>query len=209
MGVVSESQLKEAHALARNGDLGLGPALVKLGHAEESDVARAQAKCEGLPFVDLAKAGLRISEEILAKVPEELAKDQGLLPVLEKGGKLVVAIDDPFKRMIADQLSFSTGGEVACALAAPGALRRAIKKFYGDSAEDAVASSLGGSTEDSDDAPIVRLVTRTFQDALNQRASDIHLEPGHGRVRVRFRVDGMLRDIAEHPDHLHAPSSRA
>ncbi len=205
MGVVSESQLKEAHALARNGDLGLGPALVKLGHAEESDVARAQAKCEGLPFVDLSKASLRISEEILAKVPEELAKEQGLLPVLEKGGKLVVAIDDPFKRMIADQLSFSTGGEVACALAAPGALRRAIKKFYGDSAEDAVASSLGGSTEDSDDAPIVRLVTRTFQDALKQRASDIHVEPGHGRVRVRFRVDGMLRDIAEHPDHLHAP----
>ena len=204
-GEVSEAQIKEAHAVARNGDIALGPALVKLGYADEMVVARAQAKIEGLPFVDLAKAGLRISDEILAKVPAELAVDQGLLPVVERGGKLVIAIDDPFKRMIADQLSFSTGSEIACALAAPGALRRAIRKFYGDSAEDAVATSLGGSTKDEDDAPIVRLVTRTFQEALKERASDIHIEPGHGRVRVRFRVDGMLRNIAEHPDHLHAP----
>jgi len=205
MGAISAAQLKEAHAVARSGELALGPALVKLGHTDETSVARAQAKLEGLPFVDLGKAGLRISAEILGKVPEDLAREQGLLPVLEKGGKLVVAIDDPFKRMIADQLSFSTGGEVACALAAPGALRRAIAKFYGASAQDAVASSLGGTADDADDAPIVRLVTRTFQDALKMRASDIHIEPGHGRVRVRFRVDGMLRDIAEHPEHLHAP----
>lgn len=191
--------------MARNGDLALGPALVKLGFADETLVARAQAKVEGLPFVDLQKAGLRISDDILAKVPAELAQDQGLLPVVERGGKLVIAIDDPFKRMIADQLSFSTGSEIACALAAPGALRRAIKKFYGGTVEDAVATSIGGSSEDEDDAPIVRLVTRTFQEALKERASDIHIEPGHGRVRVRFRVDGMLRDAAEHPDHLHGP----
>ncbi len=204
-GVISDAQLKEAHAMARNGDIGLGVSLVKLGHADETEVARAEAKVAGLPFVDLSKAGLRISDEILAMVPAELAQDQGLLPVVERGGKLVIAIDDPFKRMIADQLSFSTGLEIACALAAPGSLRRAIRKFYGESAEATVASSIGAMDGDADDAPIVRLVTRTFQDALKERASDIHIEPGHGRVRVRFRVDGMLRDAGEHPDHLHAP----
>ncbi len=204
-GVLDEAQLREAQTYQRNGDLSLAAALVKLGMADETAVARVEAKLEGLPFVDLSKAGLRISEELLAKVPTEIARDQGLLPVLEKNGRLIIAIDDPFKRMIADQLSFSTGGEVACALAAPGALRRAINKFYGGSAEETVAASLGGSTDDESDAPIVRLVTRTFQDALNERASDIHIEPGHGRVRVRFRVDGMLRDISEHPEHLHAP----
>jgi type IV pilus assembly protein PilB len=203
-GVLDEAQLREAQTFQRNGDMSLPAALVKLGMVDETEVARVQAKVEGLPFVDLSKAGLRISEELLAKVPSEIARDQGLLPVLQKGGKLIIAIDDPFKRMIADQLSFSTGGEVACALAAPGALRRAIARFYGDSAEDTVAASLGGG-EDEGDAPIVRLVTRMFQDALRERASDIHIEPGHGRVRVRFRVDGMLRDIAEHPEHLHAP----
>ncbi|MEO2095367.1 MAG: GspE/PulE family protein [bacterium] len=204
-GLLSQEQLRAAQASQRGGDLSLAAAVVKLGAADESAVARVQAKLEGLPFVDLSRAGLSISDALLDKVPTEIAQDQGLLPVLEKDGRLIIAIDDPFKRMIADQLSFSTGGEVACALAAPGALRRAIAKFYGGSAEQAVAASLGGSDDDESDAPIVRLVTRMFQDALRERASDIHIEPGHGRVRVRIRVDGMLRDVAEHPEHLHAP----
>ena len=204
-GVISQAQLKEVLAQQREGDFSLAEMLVRLGHADETTVARAQAKVEAMPFVDLSKAGLRVADEILAHVPEEIAREQGLLPVLEKGGKLIVAVDDPFKRMVADQLSFSIGMEVACALAAPGALRRAIRRFYGEDAEEAVAESFGGATDDDDDAPIVRLVTRTFQEALRERASDIHIEPGHGRVRVRYRVDGMLRDIAEHPEHLHAP----
>jgi type IV pilus assembly protein PilB len=204
-GTITQAQLQAVLSQQRESDLPLPELLVKSGHADETAIARVQAKVEGMPFVDLSKAGLRISEAILERVPEDLAREQGLLPVLEKGGKLIVAIDDPFKRMIADQLSFSTGMEVACALAAPGALRRSIRRFYGDSAEESVAESFGGQTDDDDDAPIVRLVTRTFQDALRERASDIHIEPGHGRVRVRYRVDGVLRDIAEHPVHLHAP----
>ena len=62
-----------------------------------------------------------------------------------------------------------------------------------------------GLDEEGDDAPIVRLVTRMFSDALDVRASDIHVEPDQGRVRIRYRVDGMLRDVAEHPEHLGAP----
>ena len=204
-GAITDAQLKEAHAAARNGDLPIGEALVKLGLVDEAEVARARAKIEGLPFVDLSKPGLRVADEVLELVPAELAREQGLLPVVQRQGKLVVAIDDPFKRMIADQLAFTTGGEIACALAAPGALRRAIRKFYGEDAEEAVAAGIGAGDGDEDDAPIVRLVTRMFQDALKERASDIHVEPGHGRVRVRLRVDGMLRDVAEHPAHLHGP----
>ncbi|MCA8981874.1 MAG: type II/IV secretion system protein [Planctomycetes bacterium] len=181
----------------------LGEALVKLGFAEETPIARALAKQQGMPFVDLEKG--RIGEAVLAKVPAELAQEQGLLPLTEKGGKLVVAIDDPFKRILADQLSFLIGGEVTCAIAAPTALKRAIERYYGAGSEDTIAASMGSKAGDEDgDAPIVRLVTRTFKDALTQRASDIHIEPGHGRVRIRFRVDGMLRDIAEHPEHLHS-----
>ncbi|MCB9915740.1 MAG: Flp pilus assembly complex ATPase component TadA [Planctomycetes bacterium] len=205
-GVLSEAQLREAQSFQRNGDLSLPAALQKLGLADETEVARAWAKLEGLPFVDLSKAGLRVADELLERVPAELAREQGLLPVLEKGGRLIVAVDDPFKRMIADQLAFTAGGEVACALAAPGPLRRAIRRFYGESAEEAVAAKLGGGAQDDEgDAPIVRLVTRMFQEALGERASDIHIEPGHGRVRIRYRVDGMLRDVAQHPEHLHAP----
>ena len=104
-GAISEAQLKEAHALARNGEFSVGAALVKLGHLEEVDVARAQAKAERMPFVDLAKAGLNISPAILEKVPEDLAKEQGLLPVVERDGKLVVAEIEPDDRDTIDNVN--------------------------------------------------------------------------------------------------------
>ncbi len=201
---LTEAQLKEALVYQRNGSLRLGEALLRLGFVDESTLTRTLAKQQGLPFVDLEKG--RVSEAVLARIPAEFAREQMLLPVMEKDGKLVVAVDDPLKRLVADQLQFMIGTPVACALAAPTALKRALERYYGEKAEDSVARSMQAHAgADEADAPIVRLVTRTFHDALNQRASDIHIEPGHGRVRVRFRVDGMLRDIAEHPPHLHAP----
>jgi type IV pilus assembly protein PilB len=200
---LTEAQLKEALAYQRNGSLRLGEALLALGFVDESTLTRTLAKQQGMPFVDLEKG--KVSEAVLARIPAEFAREQLLLPVMEKDGKLVVAVDDPLKRLVADQLQFMIGTPVACALAAPSALKRALERYYGEKAEDSVARSMHAQGGDDADAPIVRLVTRTFHDALTQRASDIHIEPGHGRVRVRFRVDGMLRDIAEHPPHLHAP----
>ncbi|MCE9593531.1 MAG: GspE/PulE family protein [Planctomycetes bacterium] len=191
-------------AFQRNGGIRLSDALIKLGFADETAVTRAVAKVESLPFVDLAKG--RPPQALLDRVPAEFARQQGILPVAEKNGRLVVAVDDPMKRILVDQLSFMLGGEVACALAVPSALKGAIERCYGPSAEEAVAQKMGvADATDADDAPIVRLVRRMFDDALNARASDIHVEPSATRVRVRFRVDGMLRDTAEHPPHLHAP----
>jgi type IV pilus assembly protein PilB len=202
--VLSEEQLKEALAYQRNGSLRLGEALLRLGFVDETTLTRTLAKQQGLPFVDLEKG--RIGEAVLARIPAEIAQEQQLLPVMEKDGKLVIAVDDPLKRLVADQLQFMLGLPVVCALAAPSSLKRAIERYYGEKAEDSVARSMQArGSGDEADAPIVRLVTRTFHDALSQRASDIHIEPGHGRVRVRFRVDGMLRDVAEHPAHLQAP----
>jgi type IV pilus assembly protein PilB len=202
--VLSEEQLKEALAFQRNGSLRLGEALLRLGFVDETTLTRTLAKQQGLPFVDLEKG--RIGEAVLARIPAEIAQEQTLLPVMEKDGKLVIAVDDPLKRLVADQLQFMLGLPVVCALAAPSSLKRAIARYYGEKAEESVARSMQArGSGDEADAPIVRLVTRTFHDALHQRASDIHIEPGHGRVRVRFRVDGMLRDVAEHPAHLQAP----
>jgi len=201
---LSEAQLKEALSYQRNGSLRLGEALLRLGFVDEATLARTLAKQQGLPFVDLEKG--RVSAAVLARIPAEFAREQMLLPVMEKDGKLVVAVDDPLKRLVADQLQFMIGTPVACALAAPTALKHALERYYGEKPEESVARSMQARAgPDEADAPIVRLVTRTFHDALAQRASDIHIEPGHSRVRVRFRVDGMLRDIAEHPPHLHAP----
>ena len=203
-GAISDAQLREAVAYQRNGDLPLGPVLVKLGMVDEVAVARATAGIEKLPFVNLSKG--RVPQNVLDRVPAEVAIEQGVLPIKLSGDRLVVAIDDPFKRIVADQLSFVTGCEIACALAAPSALRGAIARHYGESTEEGIAAGLASEEADEeDDAPIIRLVTRTFKEAVKARASDIHIEPGHGRVRVRYRIDGMLRDAAEHPEHLQSP----
>jgi len=201
-GVISAAALREALAFQRNGDVSLQGALVQLGHADEATITRVLAKESGLPFVDLDKG--KVPQAVLERIPAEVAREQGVLPLMEKGGKLVVAIDDPFKRIVADQLQFMIGSEVACALAAPSAFRRALDRYYGATEEEAVAASMGAA-EDGDDAPIVRLVSKIFADALEMRASDIHIEADPTRVRVRFRVDGVLRDVGEHPVHLHAP----
>jgi len=203
-GVVSDEQLREALAFQRNGGLRLGEALLKLGFVGEEPLARALAKSVGMPFVDLKKG--RVSEAVLERIPSELCRSEGLLPVAEKGGKLVVAIDDQLKRIVVDQLEFTLGQPVICALAEGSALRAALDRYLGPAAEEDVAASMGAvDGEGSDDAPIVRLVTRMFQDALSMRASDIHLEPGHDSIRVRYRVDGLLREVAEHPGHLAGP----
>jgi len=201
-GAIDEEQLREGLAHQRNRGMRLAEALVELGHVEESQLARVLARQHGMPFVDLRKG--KIAPAILERVPADVAREQEILPLVERGGKLVVAVDDPLKSIVADQLQFLLGGEVACALAAPGALAEAIGRYYGGG-EARPAARRGAEPEEGSDAPVVRLVTRLFEDALEMRASDIHIEPMGGRLRVRARVDGALREIGEHPKHLAAP----
>ena len=203
-GLVSEEQVREALSFQRNGGLRLGEALQQLGFLDERSISRAVAKQQGMPFVDLDKG--RIQQAVLDRVPAEFAIEQGLLPIQEAGGKLVVAVDDQLKRIVADQLAFTLGCEVRCALATPSALKSGLARYYGATQEEEVARSMGVDGKgESDDAPIVRLVTRMFKEALELRASDVHIEPMGAMVKVRCRVDGVLRTVAEHPPHLGAP----
>ena len=202
-GAVTEDQLREALAFQRNKDIRVGEALVQLGHVDEEVLARHLAKQQRMPFVDLAKG--KVPGAILERVPAEVAQEQGILPVADRDGKLVVAIDDQLKRILVDQLQFILGCEASCALAAPRARKQAIARYYGPGADESVDSLPGIDADEPEDAPIIRLVTRTFVEALEQRASDVHLEPDQERLRVRYRVDGVLREVASHPLHLAAP----
>ena len=203
-GVVTAEQLREALASQAGGGARVGEALVRLGHTDETTVTRQLARFLGMPFVDLRKG--KVSPRVLERIPADFAREQGVLPVAERDGKLVVAVDDQLKRIVVDQIQFQTGAEVTCALAAPSAMREALERLFGAAPEEGVASSMKSEDgADGDDAPIIRLVTRMFNDALEMRASDIHIEPSQGVLRVRFRVDGVLRPVAEHPLHLAGP----
>ncbi len=202
-GTITEEQLRAGLAHQRNRGIRLAEALLALGSVDETELVRVLARQEGLPFVDLSKGNIAAS--ILERVPAEVAREQRVLPLVERQGKLVVAVDDPLKRIVADQLSFLLGCEVTCALAAPSLLGAALLQHYGQEPSETAEERLAARTEEDSDAPVVRLVTRLFRQALEMRASDIHIEPQGGRVRVRYRIDGVLREVAEHPEHLAAP----
>ena len=202
-GAVDEEALHEARRHVRGRDTGVGRALVELGRLDEETLARNEAKLAGMPFVDLENGD--VQQAVLERMPRELALQHQVVPVLERGTKLFIAIDDPLRRIVTDALGFLFDCELDVALATPTGLARALERYYGagGAASTEANGSEGAGAED--DAPIVRLVDRTFADALARRASDIHLEPKADQLRVRYRIDGRLRTAASHPAHLAAP----
>ena len=204
-GTLEPDQLEKAKAHARSRGMTLERSVVSLGLASEDRVYRDVSKAYGLPFGDPAKA----KQEAIDMIPKEQIEQNNALPMLVKGGVLYVAIDDPINTFVADNLSFIAGCEVKCALAPPEALKKAIRRIVGAGVgAEAVAGKVRGGMkgdEDGEDAPIIRLVHKTINEALEARASDIHVEPFEHRIRIRFRVDGVLRASALLERELHGP----
>ena len=170
----------------------------------ERDLYQQVAKAHRLPFVDPGKA--KISQTLIDRIPAAQALQNSALPVTEKGGVLYLAIDDPDKTFVLDSLGFVVGGEVRAALAPPSSLAAAMQRYYGSSeTQDASAKGTSAIGDEDDDAPIIRLVQKTIEEALKARASDIHIEPFENRLRVRFRIDGVLKEVASHPRTLQGP----
>ncbi len=204
MGAVDDAAVNKALQYQKGKKVRIGEALVQLGLTDEDKVARALASQSHLPFVDLKKG--KLPEEIVKLVPRELIEQHRFVPLLEKNGKLVVAIDDPMRVFELDNLGFLLNREVAAALASPAALRAKMREAYGvGGGPDLVESQLKSGSAEDEDAPIIRLVQKMVETALEERASDIHVEPFADRVRIRFRVDGVLVERGSHPAHLHAP----
>jgi len=200
-GAISEEQLRSALALQNQRTVLLGQALIEQGAADESTIFRALAKQARLPFVDLSERTPpgRLTDLLDGKAAWELEA----IPVAEKDGQLVVAVADPQKVVVIDTLQFLLDRGIVLAMTTPGGLREALTRVYGDSgATQGQVQEVGGHAEE---APIVRLVNRMFEEAVSMRASDIHIEPFVDRVRIRYRVDGTLKVAAEHPVDVYAP----
>ncbi len=202
--VLDQERLAKAEGTAASRGASLEKTIVALGMADEIVVWRALAKAHGLKFVDPQK--LVPQPEALAKVPKEQAEQNEALPVLLKDGVLWVAIDDPFKTFVADNLAFLAGCTVQCALMPPQALKLALRKHVGGGGDAGPrGGGKAGAEAEGEDAPIIRLVGKTIDEALQQRASDIHVEPFQQRVRIRYRIDGVLKEIASLEQTLLAP----
>ena len=211
-GVISKDQVIDAQNVAKQTGDSLAVTIVKLDYAAESDVMIAQATFHKMEYVDLQK--VEISEDIIELMPESVARENVVLPMNESDGRLKVLISDPGDVETIEKLRFILNRDVKPALATRSQIIEYINRFYGqvegesadsilqeftDTAIDfteTVDDSDAGGDENVDEtsAPIVRLVQLMISEAVQLRASDIHVEPFEDRVRIRYRIDGVLHE---------------
>jgi len=202
--LITPDDLREVDAVRCNAKISLLDALVSLRKISADEAADVLAEHYGLERVKGLEA-VRPAVEI----PADLARKYRVFPVRAEGGTLYAAMDDPADVGAADALRLATGMNVVPLVCTPREMEAALKKWYGDGAPEDAGGAAAPEEEEAGtlvDSPAVRLVREVLEAALAEGASDVHFEPGRGKMRVRFRVDGRLRLHSEHPARLHGPA---
>ena len=219
--VISQDQLNEARQVSKDQNTSLPETIIKLGYASGEDVMRAVAQEHGRDYVDLTE--VTIPETIIELVPESVARENAILPLAEEDDALKVIVSDPYDIDTVEKLRFILNRRIEIALAPRDKILEAINKYYsqieGESADsvlqeftdtkidftetETTTAAIGaGEVVDENSAPIVRLVQLMIQEAVQLRASDIHVEPFEEIVRIRYRIDGVLHKRDSPPRRL-------
>jgi type IV pilus assembly protein PilB len=213
-GVITTRQLEEAYRLGRQQRQGVGRILLSLGYAGQSDLARAIASRLSLKFVELDADD--VDPDVANLVDKKLLRRYGMLPLRVEDGRLVVAMKDPANLHAIEDLRMLSGYTISPVVVAASDLRRVFDRLFGDG--DEVAELLEEASTEAprvdrenvelrehrgpSGAPTVRLVGSILRRAAGEGASDIHLEPRGEELTVRFRVDGVLREVMSVPSAL-------
>jgi type IV pilus assembly protein PilB len=217
---LSSDQVEEAQNMQRQTGAKLPDAIVKLGYASAEEVMSAIAEFHGLQYVDLAE--MTIPPSVIELVPESVARENIVLPMAQENGALKIIMSDPTDFDTVQKLTFILNKDVQPVLAPREQIVEAINRHYGQTETESVDSMLqeftdtaidfsesamaaAAASQDEIDAPVVKLVNLIIQEAINLRASDVHIEPFIDRVRVRYRIDGVLVERDSPPRRLLAP----
>lgn len=220
-GVVTEENILEALKVQRESEKKqkLGVTLVDLGFTTDENIAEALSKQLNIPRVHLGD--YKIEDNILGLVDEKMLRKYMLMPFefSEKNANILrVAMSDPMDMLAMDDLSIVTGLQIEIAVTTIKDIAAAIDKYYGNAEAMKVADQFTkeqkerygnvlekdkGDSEEVKQAPIVRLVNQIIEQAVHKRTSDIHFEPMEDKVRIRFRVDGVLQEAMRHDISLY------
>jgi type IV pilus assembly protein PilB len=217
--IIGPDQIQEARNLQQQTGAKLQEAIVKLGYASAEEVMSAIAEYHGLQFVNLAE--VTIPASVIELVPESVARENVVLPMAQENGSLKIIMSDPSDFDTVQKLQFILNKDIQPVLAPKEQIVEAINRHYGQTETESVDSMLqeftdtaidfteteatAGAAHDESDAPVVKLVNLIIQEAVSLRASDIHIEPFGDRVRVRYRIDGVLVERDSPPRRLLAP----
>jgi type IV pilus assembly protein PilB len=212
-GLVNDEQLRGAIAEQQRVGRSLGRVLVDLGVLTESQLVAALAQQIGMQFVDLSD--FPVDGSAVARVSDSVCRRHTALPIGYDEGRLLVAMADPANVFALDDLRSLSGMDVKPVVATKADVMAAIDRYHrGDAELDdlTVAMEAGREADDDlgnvkeviEDAPIVKFVNLLITQAIQDRASDIHIEPAERDLRVRFRIDGVLHEVMRSPKTITA-----
>jgi len=219
-GVVEEAAMLEAMNGARERKTSVVTQLVTSGAAKARDIAIAASSEFGVPLFDLDAVNLDL--DTVKLVSDKLLAKHRVLPLFKRGKRLFLAVADPTTLHAIDEIKFQTGLGIEAVVVEDDKLQKAVDKAIEQA--DAQMPNLGDeegvdleslevgaedgelddkvTRDDVEDAPIVRFVNKIMIDAIRRGASDIHFEPYEKIYRVRYRMDGVLKEIAQPPVQL-------
>ncbi len=219
-GLIDEAAMLDAIASARERKTQLVSWLVSHDMAAARDIAIAAAQEFGMPLLDLDAVAVDL--DTVRLVNDKLLLKHRVLPLVKRGKRLHLAVSDPTILHAVDEIKFQTGLSIEAVVVEDDKLQRAVQKAIEQvdtsmpglgseedfdlenldvsSAEDQIDTDTG--RDDIEDAPIVRFVNKIMLDAIRKNASDIHFEPYEKYYRIRLRIDGVLREIAQPPVQL-------
>ena len=219
-GLLDEAAMVEAMASAREKKVQFVSWLVTQNLASARDIAIAAAQEFGVPLLDLD--AVTIDLDTVRLVSDKLLSKHRVLPLVRRGKRLHVGVSDPTNLHAIDEIKFQTGMSIEAVVVEDDKLQKYVNKSIEQvdtsmpnlgtdddfdlenldvsAAEDEVDAAVG--RDDVEDAPIVRFVNKIMLDAIRQGASDIHFEPYEKYYRIRLRMDGVLREVAQPPVQL-------
>jgi type IV pilus assembly protein PilB len=211
-GLLTTDQLSVAVDQHQTLGRSLGRVLVDQGILSETQLVAALAQQIGLRFIDLSD--FPVDGSALARIPGSVCRQHMAIPIGFEEGRIVVAMADPANVFAADDIRTISGYEVLPAVATRADVAAAIDRYYRadsdlddlttalEGADEATGDDLAGLKEVVEDAPIVKFVNLLITQAIQDRASDIHLEPTEQDLRVRYRIDGVLHEVMRSPKSI-------
>ena len=213
-GILTIDQLEDALVLQKQKNKKLGELLIDEKILTEEQILGVLEYQLGIPYVDLNK--YYIDPKAPKIISESLAKKHNLIPIGMNRGKLMVAMSDPLYMIATDDIRITTGLELDLVISSKNDIKKAINIYYDSTelAEKAVeefksqsdVQEIDDDIEDEDiiNAPMVRLVNTIISQAVRSKASDIHIEPFEKNVRIRYRVDGELKEVMAPAKSIHS-----
>lgn len=216
--VLKKEQLEKALSIQKDKGGSLGKILVEQGFMDHQDLMVLVSHQLNIPPIDLSK--YKINPEVIELIPEKIVRQYKLVPISKLGNTLTVAMSDPTNIIAMDDIKTLTNYTIDLVISTDADIENAISNYYGVSKESDISQiiqegeKLGEELEvieeeekidiseisaETKKAPIVKVVSMILNEALNKRASDVHIEPQEASLRVRYRVDGNLQEALNIP----------